>query len=157
MRDSHEEYWGDYDGLQRAKHSILRNYLDAWFPILTSWSGRVLYVDCHAGRGRHKTGEPGSPIIALECLRDHSHRDRILANAEVNFLFFESNECNAEALQAEIDALGQLPNEVHYTLVCDDYETRLSEALDSLWKKGGKLAPAFAFADPYISRYLWIC
>jgi three-Cys-motif partner protein len=71
MRDTDKEYWESYNDLQRTKHSILRKYLGAWFPILTSWSGRVLYIDCHAGRGRHKTGEEGSPIIALNCLLNH--------------------------------------------------------------------------------------
>lgn len=149
MRDSHEEYWASYDGLQRAKHSILRSYLGAWFPILTSWSGRVLYIDCHAGRGRHKTGEEGSPIIALKCLLNHHFRDRILANAEVNFLFFENDRSNVESLEQEIHMLGKLPERVHHELICHDYEEELSKGLDSLEEKGSKLAPAFAFVDPF--------
>jgi len=151
MRDTNEEYFGDYDGLQHAKHSILRYYLDAWFPILTltSRNKRVLYIDCNAGMGRHKTGEEGSPIIALRCLLDHPFCGRIIAKAEVSFLFFERKKSNANALQAEIAALGQLPEGIHPTLIHDDYERNLSEALDSLEEKGGKLAPAFAFVDPY--------
>jgi three-Cys-motif partner protein len=149
MRDTNKEYWDDYDGLQYAKHNILRRYLDAWFPILTSWSGRVLYIDCNAGVGRHRMGEEGSPIIALNCLLNHSACDRILANAEVNFLFFEKNEHNAEALRKEINALGRLPAGVRWTLECADYERQLSEALDLLQETGNKLAPAFAFVDPY--------
>jgi three-Cys-motif partner protein len=149
MRDSHEEYWASYDGLQRAKHSILRKYLGGWFPILTSWSGRVLYIDCHAGRGRHETGEEGSPIIALNCLLEHPLRDRILANAEVSFLFFENEERNAEALQGEIDALGRLPNRVECELVCGDYQEQLLEILSSIEREGHKLRPTFAFIDPF--------
>lgn len=148
MRDTNEEYFGDYDGLQYAKHSILRNYLNAWFPILTSASGRVLYIECNAGMGRHKTGEEGSPIIALKCLLEHPLCGRIIAKSEVSFLFFEKKKSNADALEAEIAALG-LPEGIDPTLIRDDYEKNLSETLDSLEEKGGKLAPAFAFVDPY--------
>ena len=48
-----------------AKHRILRNYLDAWLPIMTSWSGRVVFVDGFAGPGQYRGGEDGSPVIAL--------------------------------------------------------------------------------------------
>ncbi len=99
--------------------------------------------------GRHKTGEEGSPIIALRCLLEHPFCGRIIAKAEVSFLFFEKKKSNADALQAEIAALGQLPEGIHSTLIRGDYEKNLSEALDSLEEKGGKLAPAFAFVDPY--------
>lgn len=149
MRDTNKEYWASYDGLQYAKHSILRSYLDAWFPILTSWSRRVLYIDCHAGRGRHKTGEEGSPIIALKCLLNHHFRDRILANAEVDFLFFENDRFNAKSLEQEIHMLGKLPERIHHELICHDYEEELSKSLDSLEEKSGKLASAFAFIDPF--------
>ena len=63
-----EKYWSSYDGLQLAKHTILKRYLGGWFPKLTSAYDRVLYVDCHAGRGRHNTGQEGSPILGLEDL-----------------------------------------------------------------------------------------
>jgi len=46
-----EEYWNEYNSLQFFKHKILENYLKAWFPILSSFSGQINYVDCFAGRG----------------------------------------------------------------------------------------------------------
>ena len=50
----------------KAKHEILRRYLGAWFPILTSggWNRRVIFLDGFAGPGRYSACEPGSPIIA---------------------------------------------------------------------------------------------
>jgi three-Cys-motif partner protein len=53
-----------------AKHTILRTYLDAWFPIM-SWKPRVVFLDGFAGPGRYEGGEPGSPIIALESAKTH--------------------------------------------------------------------------------------
>ena len=93
-----EKYWSNYDGLQLAKHTILKRYLGGWFPKLTSAYDRVLYIDCHAGRGRHDTGQEGSPILALKGLLKHRSLDRILQNANVNFIFFERNRHNYQII-----------------------------------------------------------
>ena len=91
MRDTNEDYWSDYTGLQHAKHQLLSKYLGGWFPILARFHGRVIYIDCHAGRGRHDTGQEGSPIIALERLLTHQLRPKILDSTEIHFVFFENN------------------------------------------------------------------
>ena len=92
MNRTDERYWQNYDGLQVAKHKILEYYLAGWFPKLCSWQGRVLYIDCHAGRGRHKTGHHGSPILALNLLLKHSYLEKILSDTEINFFLFEKDD-----------------------------------------------------------------
>ena len=87
MGGTNEKYWSEYTGLQEAKHQLLRKYLNGWFPILTKFHGRVIYMDCHAGRGSHTAGQKGSPILALQVLRDHKLRARILHSTEVQFVF----------------------------------------------------------------------
>ena len=59
-----ETLW-EIDPHTRAKHEILQRYLEAWFPILSSYHHRIVYIDGFAGPGRYKGGELGSPIIAL--------------------------------------------------------------------------------------------
>lgn len=142
-------YWAHYDGLQDAKHSILVRYLGGWFPILSRRRGRVLYIDCHAGRGRHHTGHPGSPILALESLLGHALRDRILSATEVHFVFFETSPEHYDTLLAEIDALGALPTNIRVRPYCEDYEAALRGICEDLSNRGQTLAPAFAFLDPY--------
>lgn len=149
MTKTDDKYWAEYDGLQHAKHQILRSYLGGWFPILGSWHGRVLYIDCHAGRGRHKAGELGSPVLALRILLEHSARKKILSNTEVNFYFFEIDEHNFKQLKKEIRALGKLPDNVIVHPHFGDYESFLSEEIADLTKKGQQMAAAFAFVDPY--------
>lgn len=144
-----DRYWKDYDGLQAVKHRVLGRYLDAWFPKLSSFGGQLLYLDCHAGRGRHETGDPGSPIIVLERLRKHRHLKKILARVEISCHFFELNEANAERLRDEIDRLGQLPDRLHVQVHPADYEQALSRRLDQLESTGAELPPSFAFLDPY--------
>ena len=144
-----ERYWAEYDGLQNAKHQLLSKYLDGWFPILGSWSGRVLYVDCHAGRGRHRTGHEGSPILAIRRLLQHRHRPRILASTEVLFVLFEIDRENYEALHAEVQALGPLPDGISVYIEREDYEPALRQIFRDLRERNQQLAPTFAFLDPY--------
>jgi len=149
MTATDETYWAEYDGLQHAKHQLLRSYLGGWFPILSSWQGRVLYLDCHAGRGRHTTGHEGSPILALRLLRDHRQRARILSDTEVYFYFFEISYANYERLVEEIKNLGTLPSNMLVRPFQTDYENYLRREFSDLRAKGQQLAPCFAFIDPY--------
>lgn len=146
---TNERYWAEYDGLQHAKHQLLRRYLDGWFPIMSTRNARILYVDCHAGRGRHKTGHEGSPILALRRLLGHTHRDRILAHTEVCFVFLERDLANYRYLTTEIASLGKLPDNVRVHPFCGDYEAELRRIVDYIRRRGTALAPAFAFLDPY--------
>ncbi len=62
-----EVVW-DRDPHTKAKHDLLKAYLDAWFPIMASgWpSTGICYVDAFAGPGEHSDASVGSPIIALD-------------------------------------------------------------------------------------------
>ena len=144
MGDTNERYWSEYTGLQEAKHQLLRKYLAGWFPILTSFHGRVIYVDCHAGRGIHETGQQGSPILALQGLLTHQLRTQILDSTEVYFIFFENDPTNYEHLCAEIKSLGELPSNIKVDIVREDYEKSLRERVDDKL-----VAPSFAFVDPF--------
>jgi three-Cys-motif partner protein len=51
-----------------AKHDIYRRYLERWFPILLNGANAypsATYAEGFAGPGIYKSGDPGSPIIAL--------------------------------------------------------------------------------------------
>ncbi|MFC9327003.1 three-Cys-motif partner protein TcmP [Kitasatospora sp. NPDC057015] len=51
-----------------AKHDVLRQYLQAWAPILLSRNDIVTYAEGFAGPGIYKGGEAGSPVIAHQVL-----------------------------------------------------------------------------------------
>lgn len=149
MNKTDENYWSEYNGLQAAKHELLSKYLDGWFPILASFHGRVIYVDCHAGRGSHKTGQKGSPILALQGLRDHQLCHQILDSTEVQFIFFENNLTNYSHLCTEIESLDKLPNNIRVDVFPEGYEKPLRELVDEMNQQNQSLAPSFAFVDPY--------
>ena len=144
-----DQYWRDYDGLQAVKHGILARYLDGWFPILSTFGGQLLYLDCHAGRGRHETGDPGSPILVLDGLLRHRLQRQILSRVEVSCHFFEISEDNAKRLNQEIVSLGPLPPRISVGVHTTDYEASLSQILEQLGSADAELPPSFAFIDPY--------
>ena len=149
MSQTNEKYWAEYTGLQEAKHQLLRKYLAGWFPILTSFHGRVIYVDCHAGRGSHKTGQKGSPILALQELLTHQLRARILRSTEVQFMYFENDPTNYKHLCTEIASLGELPSNIKVEIVQEDYEKSLRERVNDMNRYNKLVAPSFAFVDPF--------
>jgi hypothetical protein len=100
--DSDPEKW-DYPPHTKAKHDMLASYLDGWFPILSSWNGRVLFFDGFAGRGRYTDGSEGSPLVALRRLVEHRSFPR-MRDREFVFFLVEANEDNAESLDREIEA-----------------------------------------------------
>lgn len=53
------------------KHGLLRTYLGAWYPIIAKYNRRVVYY-AFTGPGEFKSGDLGSPIIALQTLIEHN-------------------------------------------------------------------------------------
>jgi len=150
MKDTNPTYWQEYSNLQFIKHKIISEYLNGWFPKLGSWSGKILYVDTHAGRGRHVGGQKGSPLVALETFLNHTWRNKILERSEVKFTFIEIDEENANRLNNEIQNFGTLPKGTSCRIYSStDAFGFLKELVDFLDTEGAKLSPCFIFVDPY--------
>jgi three-Cys-motif partner protein len=148
IADEHPEYWQEYTNLQHVKHALLHRYLGGWFPILARWRGRVVYIDCHAGRGLHASGQKGSPLVALDTLITHRHLPNILQNAEVCFLFIEGDAANKQELETHL-ANNPLPAKIRVDVVCEDFERVIQGIIDHLTSNNQRMAPAFVFVDPY--------
>ena len=146
--DSSPSYWDSYSNLQRTKHALIESYLGGWFPKLGSWAGRILYLDTHAGRGRHVSGEAGSPLVALQTLLGHRARDSILAGSEARFFFVECDPDNAQLLEAELSAI-DLPERIYVTIARGDCYEELDTLVGALESSHKGMAPAFVFVDPY--------
>ena len=122
--------------------------MEAWLPILTSWNGRVLFVDAFAGPGEYSNSEPGSPVIALCALIDHRAQKEI--RSEVNYLFIEKDcdRCgHLTKLLKDID--GQLPPNCNYEVINSTFDETLTEVLDTIEDQRTNLAPAFITIDPF--------
>ena len=136
----------------RAKHQILQKYLGAWYPILSRWNGRIVYIDGFAGRGRYDDGSEGSPQIALRTLLDHGHLDR-MKRCEFRFLFIEKNHENAAALVEELDkfraSYPNWPANVVIEVINSSFDDQMRNVIAMLEEQKTHLAPTFAFVDPF--------
>jgi len=131
----------------KAKHEILQDYLKAWFPILSAWSGRIIYLDGFAGPGVYSGGEPGSPVLAIETAVGHSLRDRF---NEILFILIEKEEDRAAMLKQVLQSrFPKLPANMKYEVIGAEFAPTLDSALKSLEETRDHLAPTFAFLDPF--------
>lgn len=137
----------DIEEHTKAKHEILRRYLEAWLPIMSKANGRLIYIDGFSGPGVYTNGEPGSPIIALKAFLEHSYRQEI--KAELIYVFIDEDPKRTAELEKQIEALGPLPTNVKVSVRTGAYEHIFSQVLDSLEQEGKELAPTFAFIDPF--------
>lgn len=142
MTSRNRQYWEEYSNLQHTKHRIIREYLNGWFPKLGLWAGKILYVDTHAGKGKHLTGEEGSPLVALRTFLAHNARDKILHKSDLNLIFIEYDQENAAELERELQTFTDLPPQIHWKVYNRD-------AFDFLKELEIGLAPSFMFVDPF--------
>ena len=139
----------------RAKHVLLRRYLGAWFPILTSggYNRRIIYIDGFAGPGIYSDGELGSPLIALDTLVNHSVFHK-LSETEFIFVFVEAERKYFENLENEISKFwnrieGGRPSNIRLELFNSKFKDVADEIIDTTYGQGKQLAPTFAFVDPF--------
>lgn len=130
-----------------AKHLILQKYLGAWFPILGSASGRVVYIDGFCGPGVYQGGERGSPLVVLELLCGADSKiDRKCQ--EIVCLFTDDRQDRLQSLSTEISRLS-LPGRVTPYVIKGTFESQLQAILDRLDAHHVPIAPTFAFVDPF--------
>jgi three-Cys-motif partner protein len=145
------------DDHTRAKHRVLRAYLDQWIPIMgqqavkvhaagSATPPRLLLVDGFAGPGRYVDGEPGSPLIMLDALASHVALSR-LGSVKFIFLFIEQDERRVERLREEV-AKVNLPPNAEVLIEYGKFEETFGDLVDRI-SPGHVLIPTFAFIDPF--------
>lgn len=131
-----------------GKHLVLRGYLDAWLPIMASWNGRILFIDGFAGPGEYSAGEPGSPVIALNALIEHS-ADQLM-KGEIGFIFIEADGGRVDRLRRTIEPLkSSLPSNAWINIHHSAFDQTMGSVLDKVDAQAARLAPAFVMVDPF--------
>jgi three-Cys-motif partner protein len=92
----------------KAKHHIIKNYLDAWLPIMTKYNKRILYLDGFCGPGEYTGGEKGSPIIALETALNHIYEP--VRQANISWVFIDEDKNSIEHLKSIINNMDIVDN-----------------------------------------------
>ncbi len=132
-----------------AKHLLLKRYLDRWFPILGKHHQRINYIDGFAGPGEYSGGEKGSPIIAIESAMAHVDQGTLDSSVEVNFIFVERKKRFADHLRSQLSSLNP-PSQFKISVVDGEFSDVIGgKILDQLEQDDKRLAPTFAFVDPF--------
>jgi len=134
-----------------AKHSLLRTYLGAWFPIMAKYNQRVMFYDAFAGPGEYTGGEVGSPMIALQTLLDHDHF-AAMRQTEFFLLFNEQDAACAAHLDGLVtefrEARKPWPPNVMIGINNATFIELTTEMTDHVDSSNRTLVPTFAFVDP---------
>ena len=131
-----------------GKHRVLKNYMQAWLPIMTSFNGRILFIDAFAGPGKYLGGEDGSPLIALRALTEHAALDRM--KSEIVYLFIEKDSDRAQHLEITLEQFkSYIPVNCTSEVINSTFDDTLTEVLDSVEEQNTQLAPSFVMIDPF--------
>jgi three-Cys-motif partner protein len=137
----------------KAKHDILVKYLQAWYAIFgeSRYHNKAVMLDAFAGPAIYASGEPGSPVLALEALLDH-FRFGTWADTEFIFLFNEYDDLRFESLEAVLEQFEKdrapWPKNVSVVARNEKFSDLAEEILADVGPKE-QLAPLFAFIDPF--------
>ncbi|HEY3155875.1 MAG TPA: three-Cys-motif partner protein TcmP [Candidatus Eisenbacteria bacterium] len=140
----------EIDAHTPAKHNVLREYLKAWFPIMSRVGLRLVFVDGFAGPGVYSKGEPGSPVIAMETYRESYLylAPNFRSTGNVVFLFVEKDQDRVASLKELIQRAPKLPGKVEVDVVTGDFATAMQNVLATI-PTGRRMAPAFVMVDPF--------
>jgi three-Cys-motif partner protein len=131
----------------RAKHDLLRLYLGAWYPIIARYETRVLFLDGFAGPGIYKDGSPGSPLVALQTLLEHNALPD-MGSTQFDFVFIENDTERAARLQEEIEAIGALPPNIHWTVNVSTFDN-VVRGMTAAAGPSERSVATLAFVDPF--------
>lgn len=156
LGDSDDDKWG-YAGHTKAKHEILKYYLDPWTRKLGSSARKLRVFDCFAGRGRYvdrgntspiklenisaDAEVPGSPLIILDLLVERSSK-----LPDVECVFIEDNDENHHELQNVLKNVEKLPSNIEYTTKNESFQNTIFQLIT---ETGGWNIPTFFFIDPF--------
>ena len=129
-----------------AKHTLLRRYMSAWFPIMASQFRDVgiTFLDGFAGPGEYTNAQDSSPAIAM----DQALRGEVTRySTQTRLVFVEVRDGRAEHLRTVLDTRFPLSNRppglvvsVHHGKCSDLFERAIAEV-------GGWAGPVFANLD----------
>lgn len=150
---------------QKVKVSILKRYLQAWFPILGQtpyYAGELVVFDTFAGPGKYNDGTLGSPLVALDCFLECLRSGKFKHISHVYFFFAEPKKGIRSKLVTSLEAYTKLPQ---YILLTDEKRRKSRDVTFSicvsqdcfdaeffgplLTKVKENEVASFAFIDPF--------
>lgn len=134
-----------------AKIEILKNYLNAWFPIVASRFSELVYIDGFSGPGSYRNHPEGSPVAALNVFKAWISKDPDrMSISRISAFFIEADSKRFEMLTSKIDEI-KLPARIHAKSIKGRFEDVMKSLLprSELTSCFTGTQPLLIFADPF--------
>lgn len=137
MSKKNDDFFKEKKLWSEVKDELLGCYLKPYIQKVLNTRKPIVYVDCFAGKGIFEDGKPGSPIIALDTMKDCLLHTQV-EGCSIAPYFIDLNY--AEDLKRNISAY-KVPEK---NIISGKYEEEIEEILSG--KEGSNL---FLYIDPY--------
>ena len=136
----------------KAKHQILKGYLDAWAPIMSQQAARSgsrppLYIDAFAGPGVYRDSVDGSPLVAIKAVLEH----QLPIPSPIRMHFIELDKRRFQILKSKISEIQDRdPSRLIVESVLNaDCEVGIRALISSEDKRYHSFGPALFFLDQF--------
>ena len=106
MSPKNESFFDAKKEWSKTKDKLLHDYLAPYVQKILRTEYPLLYIDCFAGRGVFEDGSLGSPMIALDVIKDSICQTKA-RNIKVNCVFIEKRD--SQILQENINKWEEIP------------------------------------------------
>lgn len=135
MAKRNNDFFNEKKDWSKVKDELLGCYLKPYIQKVILTHKKILYVDCFAGKGIFDDGSPGSPIIALDIIRECLEHSSLM-NPVINSAFIDLNHSE--------DLRKNLKKYKNTTIISGKFEDEILKMLRS--KSNDNI---FLYIDPY--------
>lgn len=150
MKDDTDPEKQRMKGQTEVKHALLEKYLHPWLYKITEVDSHIRYIDGFAGWGRYEDGSPGSPVIAMQVVKEDIEGEVGRLNEKLdNFdcTFVEKSSENYESLRSEVKKEKEAcPSQVSVDVENCKFSEFAENFVDD--HESG-VCPSFIFIDPF--------
>ncbi len=108
------------------------------------------YIDGFAGPGEYQGGEPGSPIISLQTVKEHQAFEKFSQDGKtIKFIFVEKKPEYYLHLRRKIARANPWPGNFRIDVRHGEFENTLSQVLDEATSNDRHMPPTLLFVDPF--------
>lgn len=135
MSKKNDDFFKEKKVWSEVKDELLGCYFKPYVQKILHTYKPLVYVDCFAGKGKFEDGKPGSPIIALDTIKD-CVQSTTMESVTISTFFIDLNY--ASNLQEN------LKNYPDVNVISGKFEDKIIEILKN--KRGSNI---FLYIDPY--------
>lgn len=135
MSKKNDDFFKEKKVWSEVKDELLGCYFKPYVQKILHTYKPLVYVDCFAGKGKFEDGKPGSPIIALDTIKD-CVQSTTMESVTISTFFIDLNYAS--------DLQINLKNYPDVNVISGKFEDKIIDVLKN--KKGSNI---FLYIDPY--------